>query len=84
MRHEYSPSDALKYCATAGAKILGPTQPAEIDGEKLSILERSPQDLKESQWWVEDVAQTEGNNRSLVIARRLVEPIAAILTTTTR
>ena len=28
MRHDHSPSDALKCCATAGAKIAGPTQRA--------------------------------------------------------
>ena len=65
--------------AIADLKNLHTSWPAEIDGERLSILEQSLQDLKESQWWVEDVAQTEGNNRSLVIARRLVEPIATTL-----
>ncbi len=78
-RFKYERSDAWKQGierAIADLRDLHTSWPDEIDGERLSILERSLQDLKESQWWVEDVAQTEGNDRSLVMARRFVEPIA--------
>ena len=46
------------------------------DQERLAGLDRLLADLKESQWWVEDVAQTEGNESARVILSRKVEPIA--------
>jgi class 3 adenylate cyclase/CHASE3 domain sensor protein len=46
------------------------------DQERLAGLDPLLADLKESQWWVEDVAQTEGNESARVILRKKVEPIA--------
>jgi len=46
------------------------------DQERLAGLDSLLADLKESQWWVEDVAQTEGNHSARVILRKKVEPIA--------
>ena len=46
------------------------------DQERLAGLDPLLADLKESQWWVEDVAQTEGNKSARVILSKKVEPIA--------
>ncbi len=46
------------------------------DQERLAGLDRLLADLKESQWWVEDVAQTEGNQSARVILSKKVDPIA--------
>lgn len=44
--------------------------------ELLTALDPFLADLKESQWWVEDVAQSEGNEIARVILRTKVTPIA--------
>ena len=46
------------------------------DQDRLAGLDPLLADLKESQWWVEDVAQTEGNKSAGVILSKKVEPIA--------
>ncbi len=52
------------------------------DQKRLAGLDPLLADLKESQWWVEDVAQTEGNMSARVILRKRVEPIARTMLST--
>jgi adenylate cyclase len=53
------------------------SEPADRD--HLAELAALLDDLKESQWWVEDVAQTEGNQPALHALRQRVVPISSSL-----
>ena len=53
--------------------------PEPADRDRLAELAGLLVDLKESQWWVEDVAQTEGNQPALHAMRRRVAPISRSL-----
>jgi class 3 adenylate cyclase/HAMP domain-containing protein len=50
------------------------TEPS--DRERLAAISQPLVELKESQWWVEDVAQTEGNQPAMELLRRRVQPIS--------
>ena len=51
----------------------GPTAPERVS---LDELNRLLAELKESQWWVEDIAQAEGNEKARVILSQKVKPIS--------
>ncbi len=65
--------------AMADIRQLSHTWPNLEDRMRLASLAWLLVELKESQWWVEDVAQTEGNVPALHLLRQRVEPIAAEL-----
>jgi len=56
--------------------------PDLADRERLAELVGLLVDLKESQWWVEDIARTEGNEPALHAVRRRVAPISRSLSKT--
>lgn len=65
--------------AFADIARLSEAWPDPADRERLATLSHHLVELKESQWWVEDVAQTEGNRPASEVLRRRVEPISEAL-----
>ncbi len=65
--------------AIAEVRSLAATWPDPEDRARLGQLSALLVELKESQWWVEDVAGTEGNRPAAQILRQRVGPIAASL-----
>ena len=61
---------------------LRETWPNPADRERVDVLTRLLVELKESQWWVEDVAHTEGNQPALHTLRQRVEPISRTIAKT--
>ena len=55
---------------------LSQEEPTTQDRVRLDELDRLLAELKESQWWVEDIAQAEGNEKARVILSQKVEPIS--------
>ena len=62
--------------ALADIQLLRDTWPDPADHARLAELSLGLVELKESQWWVEDVARTEGNLRASRAVRQRLEPIA--------
>ena len=62
--------------ALADIQLLRDTWPDPADRSRLAELSLGLVELKESQWWVEDVAQTEGNEPASRAVRQSLEPIA--------
>ncbi|MDP2578255.1 MAG: adenylate/guanylate cyclase domain-containing protein [Candidatus Palauibacterales bacterium] len=65
--------------ALADIQLLRDTWPDPADHSRLAELSLGLVELKESQWWVEDVAQTEGNRPASRAVRQRLEPIARAL-----
>lgn len=65
--------------ALTDIQLLRDTWPDPADHSRLAELSLGLVELKESQWWVEDVAQTEGNRPASRAVRQRLEPIARAL-----
>ena len=57
-------------------QLVRETWPDPADREQVDGLAPLFGELKESQWWVEDVAHTEGNQPALYTVRHQIDPIA--------
>ena len=62
--------------AIADIRSYSETWTDAADRDRLTELAHLLVELKESQWWVEDVARAEGNQPALQVWRGRVEPIA--------
>ncbi len=64
------------YPSLAALQRLQELYPDDDRPFNLGTLRSSLANLKESQWWVEDVAQAEGNDRSRYLAWHFLRPVA--------